>query len=174
MFTDANMTDYGCVVSLKMSDDDGQAHVTFVAGKSRLAPHEHVTIPRLELTAAVVGVRLAKLMQTELGKGDITYQIDSTTLLQSIANERQRFPVFIANHVRVIRDFTSPDQWRYLPSEHNPADEGSRTMTIENFLRQANWMQGPPFLKESLKKSVAVLRRVVTILKDRASRKKCD
>ncbi len=69
---------------------------------------------------------------------DITYHSDSTTVLQYIANERQRFTVFVANHVRVIRDFSSPDQWRYIPSEHNPADEGSHRMTKENFLRQAS------------------------------------
>ena len=64
VFTDASTTGYSCVVSLKMSDDDGQTHVTFVTGKSRLAPHKHVTILRLALTAAVVGIRLANLMQS--------------------------------------------------------------------------------------------------------------
>ena len=57
-----------------MSSSSGEVHCSFVLGKSRMAPRKLMTIPRLELTAAVVAVRLAKFIQREL-----EYHLDGTT-----------------------------------------------------------------------------------------------
>ena len=56
-FADASQEGYG---------DDGDADCAFLMGKSRQTPQKSITIPRLELSAAVVATRLNKMMRCEL------------------------------------------------------------------------------------------------------------
>jgi transposase InsO family protein len=147
VFSDASTLGYGAVVYLRTKSSDGKIKIAHLIGKARLAPTRITTIPRLELMAAVVAVRLASMMKRELGFDvDITYYSDSTTVLHYIGNERKRWPVFVANRVRTIRDFSSPEQWKYVPGDLNPADEASRGLSVPTLLEDAMWLKGPPFL----------------------------
>ena len=47
-------------------NEKGQFHCSFVMGKARVAPPKPVTVPRLELTAAVVSVKTSAQLQQEL------------------------------------------------------------------------------------------------------------
>ena len=147
VFSDASSSGYGSAAYLRTLDSSGKFHVGFVAGKARLAPLKPTSIPRLELTAAVTSVRLAKLIQKEIDEPlTITYYTDSMTVLRYIGNDRRRFPVFVANRVQLIREFSVPDQWKYVPSDFNPADEASRGISSENLITTAKWLEGPDFL----------------------------
>ena len=53
-FADASQRAYGAVTYLHLTDTKGDIHCSFITGKSRLAPLKQLTIPRLELSAAVV------------------------------------------------------------------------------------------------------------------------
>jgi hypothetical protein len=53
-FSDASEMGYGSVSYLRITYPDGKIECSFVAGKSRNAPLRTVTIPRLELQAAVL------------------------------------------------------------------------------------------------------------------------
>ena len=98
---------YGSVAYLRYSDEQENYHVQFLAGKACLAPLKHTSIPLLELTATVVAVSLVQILERELEEDiPVTYHTDSTTVLHYIANEQQHWPVFVANGVRVIRDFS--------------------------------------------------------------------
>jgi hypothetical protein len=46
----------------------------------------------------------------------------------------------------VIRDGSSPAQWRYVPSEDNPADHASRGLSVKQLLSKSEWVKGPQFL----------------------------
>ena len=215
-FCDASNIGYGAAVYLRQEDHQGRYHVSFLIGKARLAPLKATTIPRLELTAAVVLVRLVQLMKTEMGENtQAVYHTDSTTVLRYISNDQRRFPVFVANRVRIIRDFSQPEQWKYIPSQLNPSDCASRGFTMDRFISSC-WVQGPAFLREQesrwewkvpedcatddtvdvaatcilerqdvvnqligyysdwyrLKRTVAVYRKVMVILKDKVSARK--
>ena len=61
-FTDASFSGYGAVVFLRVQYKD-DIHCSFVMGRSRVSPTKPVTIPRLELTAAVVVVELMLLVR---------------------------------------------------------------------------------------------------------------
>lgn len=54
------------VAYLKTADTEGNTHIGFVMGKSKLAPHPPHTIPRLELCAAVLATEMAELITDEL------------------------------------------------------------------------------------------------------------
>ena len=80
--------------------------------KSRVASLKPVTIPRLELTAALVSVRIGVILRKELGYEQITevFWTDSKVVIGYISNDARRFHTFVANRVQKIRDRTSTDQ----------------------------------------------------------------
>lgn len=65
-FADASENAYGTASYLVLVDERRRTHCSFVMGKSRVAPLRQVTIPRLELTAAVVAVKVDKMLQEEM------------------------------------------------------------------------------------------------------------
>ena len=71
-----------------------------------------ISIPRLELQAATLSVKIYRVRMDEL-----TYEIsratfwsDSQTTLQYIKNETKRFQTYFAKRVAEIREVTSPEQ----------------------------------------------------------------
>ena len=60
-FADASQNGYGAATYLRVEDKNGRVKCSFVMGKSRLAPIKSVTIPRMELSAAVVATKLDKI-----------------------------------------------------------------------------------------------------------------
>ena len=65
-FSDASQVGYGAASHLHLVDDKGGIHCGLVMAKSRVAPLKTVTIPRMELTAAVVSVKLHKFITEQL------------------------------------------------------------------------------------------------------------
>ena len=89
-FSDASSTGFGQVSYLRLENDLGQIHCAFLLGKARCSPIKQTTIPRLELTAAVLSVRVANMLVKEL---DVVldnrfYWTDSTTVLKYLINEK--------------------------------------------------------------------------------------
>ena len=76
------------------------------------------------------------MMKKELGdKPDtIQYHTDLTTVLRYIKNDQKRFQVFIANCVQVIRNHSSADQWWYIDTKENPADDESRGLDAKTLI----------------------------------------
>ena len=138
-FSDASSSGYGQVTYLRMENDKGDIHCAFLMGKARLAPVKTMTIPRLKLTAATVSVRVGETITRELDEPveSQTYWTDSTTVLKFIRNDTKRFHVFVAKRVQTIRDVTNPNQWRYVDTKTNPADDEAYAGTVSrrNFER---------------------------------------
>ncbi len=55
VFCDASEKVYGSVAYLQVSDESDEVHVTFVLARSRVAPRKCLSIPRLEMCAALSG-----------------------------------------------------------------------------------------------------------------------
>ena len=138
IFSDASSIGYGSVVYQRLCDNQGHIHCSFLIGKARLAPIKPVTIPRLELTAATVSIRLSEMMKKEFNDkpNTIQYHTDSTTVLRYIKNDQKLFQVFVANRVQLIRNHSSPDQWRYVDTKENPADDASRGLDAKTLTEQ--------------------------------------
>ncbi len=149
IFSDASLIGYGAVVYMRLVNEHGDVSCSFMMGKARLTPQKRTTIPRLELTAATVAVRLGRLVRQELNKhvDEMVYYTDSTTVLQYIQNEKKKFPIFIGNRVQFILDRTSVTDWRYIESEENPADFASRGMYAKDIVNDAVWINAPVFLR---------------------------
>ena len=65
-FSDASLKGYNQCSYLRMVDTAGKIHCSFVIGKARATPLKKITIPRLELTAAVASVRVSEQLKKEL------------------------------------------------------------------------------------------------------------
>lgn len=147
-FSDASNSGYGQCSYLRLVDVNDKVNVAFLIGKSRVAPLKQVTIPRLELTAALLSVRISSLLSNEL-EIDIDKHVfwtDSRVVLGYISNEAKRFQMFVANRVSQIRDKTEPNQWKYIESERNPADDASRGLSAVTLMNKSDWLTGPQFL----------------------------
>ena len=115
-----------------------------------MAPIREILIPRLELTAAVISVRLPKVTREEL---DMTidcvfYWSDSTSMLKFINNESKRFHTFESNRLTVIRNGCKPSEWRYVNRDDNPADDGLKGLKIDTMVKNDRWLKGSKFLWE--------------------------
>lgn len=53
----------------------------------------------------------------------------------------------MANRVQRIHRTTTPQQWRYISSDENPADYASRGLSVNNLVT-SNWFRGPKVLWE--------------------------
>ncbi|KAJ0067393.1 hypothetical protein NL108_003442 [Boleophthalmus pectinirostris] len=149
VFADASVKAIAAVAYMKVSTSDN-TEVGFVFGKTKLTPQAGLTIPRLELCAAVLAVEVAELITTEM---DITFDniefyTDSKVVLGYIYNQTRRFYVYVHNRVQRILQSTRSNQWKYVPSELNPADFGSRSVTAAQ-LSSTTWLEGPAFLRKS-------------------------
>ena len=120
-------------------------------GKSRLAPLCEISIPRLELTAAVLSVRLSVIIREELDMSiqRTYYWTDSMSVLKCIINQTKRFHTFESNRLTVIHGETDPLDWNYINREDNPADDGSKEMKVNLMVQNDRWLTGLKFLKES-------------------------
>ena len=68
-FSDANTNGYGQCSYIRLENDKGKICCLLVLGKARVASLKMVTIPRLELTAAVVSARVSEMLQELQYKG---------------------------------------------------------------------------------------------------------
>ena len=116
LFSDASRSGYSAVAFLRLTDSDRQVYCAFVMGKARLAPIREISIPRLELTAAVVSVKLSKIVREEIDLkiGRIFYWTDSTSVLRCINNDSKRFHTFESNRLTVIHNGSEVKEWRYV------------------------------------------------------------
>ena len=119
--------------------------------KSRLAPLKTVTIPWMELSAAVLATRLDRMIKQEVTMpiNSLTFWTDSTCVLRYIENKDKRFQTFVANCISAILEQSAAMQWRYVDTSLNPADEASRGMTADALINDRRWTRGPDFLYNS-------------------------
>ena len=149
VFADASELAYGAVAYSRVESSTGEVQRRLIAAKSRVAPLAAVSIPRLELMAAVIAIRLASVVVKALGvqMSDVTFWTDSLNVLYWIRGKSRRYKAFVANRVSEIQENSQPSQWRHVPTDQNPADIVSRGATVTS-LNTEFWWNGPSFLRE--------------------------
>ena len=147
VFSDALNAGIGAVCYLRTFVDD-ICCASFIMGKSRVAPVKPLSTPRMELSAAVIAVCLARFVLREL---DVSFDrtvfwSDSTTVLGYLHNTSKRRPVFEMNRIKLIRELSTVDQWRWIDTRRNPADLYSRGVSLLQVGKADHWLLGPSFL----------------------------
>ncbi|XP_056020363.1 uncharacterized protein LOC125680242 [Ostrea edulis] len=144
LFTDASEEAIAAVAYIKLTDADGNQQQGFLLGKAKVAPKSAVTIPRLELCAAVLGIEIANIIKKQMSvpTEEFHFHTDSKVALGYICNNTRRFYTYVSNRVEKIRKASVPEQWNYVPSEYNPADEATRSSS-NRILTDTTWLKGP-------------------------------
>ena len=154
LFTDASETAYAAVVYSRTVDLQNNVSIKILALKSRVAPVKTVSLPRLELCAALLGSKLIKtitdlLSLTAFRNYTVFAWSDSTIVLQWLSQPPNKWTTFVANRISQIQDIISPQQWNHVPTASNPADIPTRGMTPKELLDCSLWWSGPKWLHNS-------------------------
>ena len=114
-----------------------------------MAPVKTISIPRLELLAASLGLSLAKSVANTLGIDlrSVQFWSDSMNVLWWIRGRSRNFRAFVANRVGEIQSATSPSQWKYVSGKENAADVPTRGCSVSDLSCNKLWWEGPAFLK---------------------------
>lgn len=143
-FSDASEKAIAAVAYLKVFQHDGSSHLGFVLEKTKLAPISGNTIPRLELCAAVMAVEIAEFVTDNLDRklDTVKFYSDSRVVLGYVTNQTRRFYTYVANRVQRIRKSSSPEQWNFVQTQLNLADQGTRSIAADKINRSL-WIHGP-------------------------------
>ncbi|XP_062704294.1 uncharacterized protein LOC134286658 [Aedes albopictus] len=148
-FSDASCIAYGACLYLRCVQENGEVSVRLICSKSRIAPLRRLTIPRLELCAAVILARLVNVVLPilKIEVHDVKLWSDSQIVLAWIKKSPDQLQVYVKNRVMEINKLTSAYEWKYVRSEANPADLVSRGCYPGALSRSDMWWVGPSFLQ---------------------------
>ncbi|GFX78423.1 uncharacterized protein TNCV_3034661 [Trichonephila clavipes] len=147
-FADASKWGYGAAVYCKSKNLKSETLVRLITSKSRVAPIKSLTIPRLELCAAVLLAKLVKrvVAALQLETAELYLWSDSMIVLAWLRKEPMDLKTFVQNRVTKIQELYPNQLWRHVPSDQNPADLVSRGVDPDKLLQQNLWFNGPTFL----------------------------
>lgn len=145
-FADASEICYGACIYL-VRYDTHTANVTsnLICSKSRIAPVKTKSIPKLELSAALL---LAELINTvkktlKLDIKKIRCFSDSMIVLSWLKKDPSNWKPFVANRTSRIQELTEIDSWSHVSTDQNPADVLSRGCDPIELKSNALWWNGP-------------------------------
>lgn len=149
-FADASEAGYGAVVYLRVEDNQGIVHLSLLCAKSRVAPVKCISLPRLELCAAVLLSDLMQfIMQTYRAStvfSDVFAWSDSMVVLSWLQSHSSRWKTFVSNRVSHIQTTIPEARWNHVGSADNPADIPSRGMNAADLVESSLWWSGPSWL----------------------------
>ncbi|RLU22410.1 hypothetical protein DMN91_004688 [Ooceraea biroi] len=150
-FSDASNVAYAAAVYLRVVSRSGDVKVTLLAAKSRVAPVNSLTVPRLELCAAVLLSRLMEFVRDalEIDRSSCICWTDTIIVLAWLDCHPSHWKTFVANRVAEIRSRLPDVDWRYVPTAENPADCASQGLLGSELLSHSLWWHGPPWLRSS-------------------------
>ena len=134
-FGDSRQIAYSACVYIRIKAQC-KTTIHLICSKSRIVPLKGNTIPKLELTAALM---LAMLMssiytalQTRMEVNAIHCWTDSQAVLNWIRSEKAIKKPFVNSRVGQINSLVSKDCWEYCPSNVYPAYIASRLFHAQN------------------------------------------
>lgn len=133
-FADASEKAYAAVLYIKNKINQ---NTSLVMAKSKVAPIKQVSLPRLELCAALLLARLVKYATNVLDLKETQKFLwtDSTVTLHWIQGHPSKWKTYVASWVAEIQLLTPEARWSHLPGRDNPADCASRGLSPRELLQ---------------------------------------
>ncbi|GFY28756.1 uncharacterized protein TNCV_3441231 [Trichonephila clavipes] len=115
-FADASERCYGAAVYCKSKNLKSETLVRLITSKSRVAPIKSLTIPRLELCAAVLLAKLVKrvVVVLQLETAELYLWSDSMIVLAWLRKEPMDLKTFVQNRVAKIQELYPNQLWRHV------------------------------------------------------------
>ncbi|XP_055633912.1 uncharacterized protein LOC129774229 [Toxorhynchites rutilus septentrionalis] len=147
IFVDAGEDAYACVAYLRAEFSE-KIQCAIIGGKTKVAPLKTLSIPWLELMAAVIGVRLRKTIMNfhSLPIDRCIFWSDSRTVLAWINANHCSYRQFVACRIGEILSKSKVEEWRWVPSRENVADEASKWGRGPCLSTSGRWFTGPEYL----------------------------
>uniref|UniRef100_A0A914V113 Integrase catalytic domain-containing protein n=1 Tax=Plectus sambesii TaxID=2011161 RepID=A0A914V113_9BILA len=147
-FVDASKNAYAAVVYIRV-ESENSTHTRLLFSKNRLAPKKEISLPRLELLAALIGVRAMKFVaeQIKLPMEKKVIWSDSQCVLHWIQSAKPLL-TFVRNRVKEIRA-EEDIHFRYISTHENPADISTRGTKAKRFNEANMWWYGPEWLNKA-------------------------
>ncbi|XP_011859045.1 PREDICTED: uncharacterized protein LOC105556561 [Vollenhovia emeryi] len=150
-FCDASEQGYGGVVYMRIVAHDGVT-IRLIASKAKVAPLKSITLPRLELCAAVLLSELITYVRRVLGNHltlDGVYAwSDSMVTLSWIRSAPHKWKTFVRNRIARIQENIHISSWGHVRTHSNPADYCSRGLYPDELVKCTAWWHGPDWLVE--------------------------
>ncbi|XP_046145612.1 uncharacterized protein LOC123988898 [Osmia bicornis bicornis] len=148
-FSDASQHALAAVVYLRISSSTSPTVLSLVCAKTKVAPLKRLTIPRLELTAALLLARLARYVRDtlEFSSAPVHLWMDSAVALTWISHHPSRWKEFVRNRVGAIQDALPGAHWKFISGRDNPADCAPRGLTPTQLKTHTLWWTGPEWLR---------------------------
>ncbi|XP_065094437.1 uncharacterized protein LOC135714962 [Ochlerotatus camptorhynchus] len=147
VFVDASSTAYAAAAYFRIVDG-GKIRCSLVSAKTKVAPIKLLSVPRLELQAAVIGTRLMKSIianHTLQIKRKVLWS-DSSTVLNWLRSDPRKYKQYVAFRVTEILDETEVSDWKKVPTRMYVADEATKWGHGPCFEEQSRWFKAPEFL----------------------------
>ncbi|XP_045023412.1 uncharacterized protein LOC116935800 [Daphnia magna] len=147
-FGDASEEAYAAVVYLRNVYVDGTVLVRHVRASTKLAPKKTISIPKLELNAALLAARLVRTVQMAFTRTIHARYLwtDSSTVRNWIRATASKYQVYVSHRIGEIQMLTEVQEWRFLPGRINPADVATRS-TLGEEIFPSYWWCGVEFLQ---------------------------
>ena len=110
-FSDACETGYGMSAYIRLINAEDVIQCSLLLGKSRVALLKFISIPRLELTAATISVKVSRVIREDVYINDEMFWTDSQIVLGYTNSDVQRFKIFVANRVQQIKEQEKIKRW---------------------------------------------------------------
>ncbi|XP_036146761.1 uncharacterized protein LOC118646920 [Monomorium pharaonis] len=149
-FCDASQRAMCAAVYLRITTQDGNITTQLLCSKTKVAPLKRLTIPRLELSAAVLLTKLisSTLRILEINRVPLFMWTDSAITYTWLNNHPSRWKDFVHNRVCFIHETIPQAIWKFIPGAENPADCATRGLTPSQLLEYSPWWSGPRWLAQ--------------------------
>ena len=110
VFSDASQDAFGTCAYIRQRTNGDKYQVRLIAAKSRVAPLKQLSVPRLELQAAVLASRLAKTIEQEsrLQFKSVKLFTDSSITLAWLQSPSGSFKPFVSSRVHEEKSRATP------------------------------------------------------------------
>ncbi|XP_067205334.1 uncharacterized protein [Linepithema humile] len=142
-FCDASQRAICATVYVRSTDREGKIS-TNLCSKTKVAPLKRMSIPRLELSGAVLLTNLVTRISLTLElNAPVFLWTDSAVVYTWINNHPSRWKEFVQNRVCHIQETLLRAIWKFIPGVDNPADCATRGLTPAQLDKHTLWWSGP-------------------------------
>ncbi|XP_063375837.1 uncharacterized protein LOC134663402 [Cydia fagiglandana] len=147
IFADASELAFATVAYWRLLYTDGTVKLALITSKTRVSPLKPTSIPRLELQGALIASRLAVTIKEFHKKKPLRTFLwtDSRTVLGWLRSDARTFKPFVAHRVGEITENTRVQDWKWVPTDLNVADDATRIKPL-HLNPNHRWFTGPSFL----------------------------